>query len=152
MPDDAALGVPAAGLQGAHGQPGAAGGDDGVRRQGGVHAGEQVGLEVRALRRILLHEVGVPQGLLQIGVEPYGVGIGAVLDGAGGGQGRPDVGDAPAQRFGRAGRGVGDGDAQAAGGEQGGPACADGAGADDGDAGNGRGNDVFGWVHVGLRA
>ena len=64
--DDGPLRTPALGLHDAHRDARRARGDDRVGRRGVVDVGEQLDLEFRALRRVLLNEVGVAEGLRQV--------------------------------------------------------------------------------------
>ena len=64
--DDGSLRTPALGLHDAHRDARRARGDDRVGRCGVVDVGEQLDLQFRALRRVLLNEVGVGEGRRQV--------------------------------------------------------------------------------------
>ena len=131
--DHGPLRTPALGLHHAHRDAGRARGDDRVRRRGIVDVGEQLDLEFRTLRRVLLNEIGVGQRGRHVGRELQSINRGAGCES----QCRRafpctfDVG--PQRRLG-AWRRVGGGDVEAAGEIVRRPTRTDGAGTDDGDA------------------
>ncbi|MNT04737.1 hypothetical protein D3C72_1393280 [compost metagenome] len=133
MPQHHALRVHAARLHAADRQARRARREDGLRRRGGVHAAEQVDLEVHALGAVLLHEVGHGHGVFQAVVKAQAADRGA-LGQAEAFQRRPVLRHGGAQPVFGAGRGVGRVHVEPVREEMRGPAGADHAGADDGDA------------------
>lgn len=76
MADDGPLRTPALGLDDAHRDARRTRRDDRARRRGVVDVGEQRDLELRALRRVLLYEIGVRDSLTQVRGEAQAIGRG----------------------------------------------------------------------------
>jgi hypothetical protein len=139
MPQHHAIRMRAARLHAADRQPRGAGGQDRVQRRGGVHAAEQIDLEIQALGAVFLHEVRVAQGVFQRSVKAQPLHRGALRQPEALQRG-PVLRHGLAQPRLRARGRVGGIDVQTLREEPGGPAGADHAGADHRDAPDGRGH------------